>query len=194
MHTGNTGNIEFLSLDNYNYGKIGVVSGTSLIGGDVYGLGYSSNTNDVFTPVLNWTSNGRLYGTALHNNSGAVTGTTNQYIASGTYTPTLADVSNTSARTAYQGQWMRVGNVVTVSGTLDLMATLISTATRVSITLPIASTFTTSYQCSGTAGDALHDIGGAIASDSSSKAILSFSTLVAGGTNTFNYIFTYEVL
>ena len=39
------------------------------------------------------------YGTSIHNNAGAVTGTTNQYICSGTYTPTLFNTSNVAAST-----------------------------------------------------------------------------------------------
>jgi hypothetical protein len=58
--TGNTGNISILNSSNYAYGVIGVVAGTTGIGGDVYGLGYSSNPNNSFNNVLNWTSTGKV--------------------------------------------------------------------------------------------------------------------------------------
>lgn len=94
-------------------------------------------------------SNGRLYGTELHNNS-PVTGTTEQYIASGTYTPTVSAGLNTSARTPSVCQWMRVGNVVTVSGMVTVTITANSATTSIAVTLPIASAITSSNEASGT--------------------------------------------
>lgn len=93
---------------------------------------------------------GRIYGTALHNNAGAVTGTTTQYIASGTYTPDLFNTTNVSASTAYVCQWMRVGNVVTVSGKVDIDATL-AAATELGMSLPIASAFAAEENLGGSA-------------------------------------------
>lgn len=96
------------------------------------------------------TSDGRVYGVSLHNNAGAVTGTVNQYIASGTYTPTIAGVANVAASTARVCQWVRVGNVVTVSGNMDIDPTLAApTGTSFDITLPIASAFSAQNQCGG---------------------------------------------
>src|SRR6185436_6011021 len=107
------------------------------------------------TEKLRITSTGNLYGTALHNNATCPTGATNQYIASGTYTPTLTGVTNVAASTAYTCQWMRVGNVVTVSGQVDIDATLAaSTATELGISLPIASSLTADEQVGG---DAISD-------------------------------------
>lgn len=106
-----------------------------------------------FTNNTEWlviTADGRLYGKALHNNAGAVTGTTNQYIASGTYTPTITGVANVDSSTAAVCQWLRVGNVVTVSGTLAFDATAANTATRIGVSLPIASGFTNVRDCAGT--------------------------------------------
>ena len=95
------------------------------------------------------TDDGRLYGTALHNNAGAVTGTTNQYVASGTYTPTLTTVDNCDSASAFQCQWMRVGNVVTVSGLVQVDATSTVNAAQFRATLPIASSLTNPWECGG---------------------------------------------
>lgn len=117
----------------------------------------NASTRDLFsiigvsTDLFKIKSDGRVYGTALHNNAGAVTGATNQYIASGTYTATITDSANTSARTAFQSQWTRVGNVVTVSGVVDIDPTNTATATIIKMTLPIASNFTAKGNCRGTA-------------------------------------------
>lgn len=96
------------------------------------------------------TNTKNIYGTAIHNNATAPTGTTNQYIASGTYTPTLTNVTNITASTAYQCQWIRVGNVVTVSGKVDIDVTL-GIASELGMSLPIASNLTAEQNLGGTA-------------------------------------------
>lgn len=58
--TGNQTSIQILNASNYNYGTMGVVSGNGLIGGDVYGLGYTGNANSTFTSALSWTSTGNI--------------------------------------------------------------------------------------------------------------------------------------
>lgn len=97
---------------------------------------------------LRITSDGRLYGTALHNNAGAVTGTTNQYIASGTYTPVLTNVANVAASTMRATQWIRIGNVVHVAGLMDIDPTAVA-VTSFRITLPIASNLASAFQLGG---------------------------------------------
>lgn len=92
----------------------------------------------------------RIYGTALHNNASSPTGTTNQYVASGTYTPTLNNTTNVAASTASQCQWMRVGNVVTVSGRASVDPTAAG-ATVLGISLPLASNLGAVEDCAGAA-------------------------------------------
>lgn len=138
---------------------------------------------------------GRTYGTALHNNAGAVTGTTNQYIASGTYTPTLTHVSNISASTAAIAQWIRIGNVVTVSGKVNITFTL-GTVT-LGISLPIASNFATETQCAGASGltNSLFTTTsiGVHADAANDRASLTFNT-ASSTTADFAYTFTYLVV
>jgi len=66
----------------------------------------------------------------------------------GTYTPTLTAISNITTLTSAQCQYMRVGNVVTVSGQIDVAATSAGFA-QYGISLPIASDFTAPRQCGG---------------------------------------------
>jgi hypothetical protein len=73
-------------------------------------------------------------------------------VFSGTYTPTLTNVTNVAASTTGVCQYMRVGNVVTVSGQLSINPTTASANTVLRMTLPIASSFTgTSRALGGTA-------------------------------------------
>ena len=109
-------------------------------------LSFMTNT----TIRLTVTADGRFYGTALHNNAGAVTGTANQYIASGTYTPTLTNVANATGLVSASFQWIRVGNVVSVSGVFTTGTTLAAnTTTQIGISLPIASGFAGQASCGG---------------------------------------------
>ncbi len=70
--------------------------------------------------------------------------------AANVYTPTLTNVTNLDASTAYQCQYMRVGSVVTVSGKVDVDPTAAGAA-RLGISLPIASDFGAEEDCGGVA-------------------------------------------
>ena len=71
-------------------------------------------------------------------------------VISGTYTPDLFNVTNVAASTPYACQYLRVGNVVNVSGKVDVDPTL-AAATVLGISLPIASTISAAEKCSGVA-------------------------------------------
>ena len=141
------------------------------------------------------TDDGRLYGTALHNNAGAVTGTTNQYVASGTYTPTYTIGTGLDSITASACQWLRVGNVVTVSGFVELNATTANALVQFRATLPIASAFTSSIQLGGVATEG--DVGGGVfrvaADDAADKALFS-GEMSTADTDNISFSFTYLVL
>ncbi len=78
--------------------------------------------------------------------------------SSGTYTPTLTAVTNVAGLTAYSCQFMRVGNVVTVSGRIGVDPT--STGQTVfGVSLPIGSNI-----------GAITDIGGVAVESSGSTA------------------------
>jgi hypothetical protein len=81
----------------------------------------------------------------LHNAGG--TGAT-QAIASGTYTPTVTNVTNVAASTPRLTQWIRVGSVVMVSGVMDIDPTATAITTW-GVSLPIASNFANSWECGG---------------------------------------------
>jgi hypothetical protein len=144
------------------------------------------------------TTDGRFYGAALHDNGGSVTGTTNQYIASGTYTPTITNTTNVDASTARLTSWMRVGNVVTVGGQFDVDATsAANTYTEVGISLPIASNFTTAFQLGGTGASSEAVTGGGpaasiVADSTNDRAQFYYRSQTASNT-TFTFTFTYQV-
>jgi hypothetical protein len=149
---------------------------------------------------LGMASDGRLFGTALHNNANAVTGTTNQYIASGTYTPTFTNVANVDGFTARQAQWIRVGNVVTVSGQVTIDYTTANTATAFGVSLPIASDFADQYDAAGVAVSTTASLAGtrapfSISADSTNNRVeVGGETLTASSNMVVAFTFTYEIL
>lgn len=154
----------------------------------------SSTTANALATRLQITPDGRVYGGALHNNAGAVTGATNQYIASGSYTPTLTGVLNVAASTAYPCQWLRVGNVVNVSGRVDIDPTA-AAATQLGVSLPIASAFTEVSDCAGAinASSIVSQSGAVLADFTNDRAEINY---VATGTanQAMYFTFTYEVI
>jgi len=71
-------------------------------------------------------------------------------LASGTYTPTFTILANLDSGSSYLCMYTRVGNVVTVWGTLLVDATA-SGNVRFYLSLPISSTFASTKDASGTA-------------------------------------------
>lgn len=125
MTTAEAGAVEFLT-DKF-YGTI-----TTGAARKEYTLNDAALTSGT-TPVA--TTNGRL--------------TDGLIFAQGTYTPTLTNVANLDASTAYSCQYMRVGNTVTVSGRVDIDPTLTATSTQLGISLPIASALANANELGG---------------------------------------------
>jgi hypothetical protein len=147
--------------------------------------------------ALTATSDGRLYGSALHNNAGSVAGTTNQYIASGTYTPALALITNIAAASSAVCQWIRVGNVVTVSGVISINCTAAGgAASRFALTVPIASNLTALSQLGGSGVQGNGSVNGLpalhiVADTVNDRADVFFQS---GATGAFNTSFTFTYL
>jgi hypothetical protein len=156
-------------------------------------------TNTGNTERFRMTHDGRFYGTALHNNSGSVSGASFQYIASGTYTPTLTSTTNIASTTARPCQWMRVGNVVNVACVITITVTSASAVSNLGVSLPIASNFTTAYQAAGAGnsytGSASWD-GSRLISDATNDRISMQWVSNGAGTGPYDHsvTFTYEVL
>lgn len=135
---------------------------------------------------------GLFYGSALHNNATALTGTTRQYVGSGTYTPTLTNVTNVTSSTAAKCQYTRVGNVVTVTGSLSVTPTLAALAT-IGISLPIASNLALATDCAGAAAAIGVSMPGSISGDTANDRA-QLDTVAAVGANVMYFTFSYEVL
>jgi hypothetical protein len=121
--------------------------------------------------------------------------TTDGNVFSGTYTPTLTNTTNIAASTAHVCQYMRVGNVVTVSGRLTIDPTATATASELGISLPIASAFAEIRQCGGTGAifSTTNEVssGGIAADVTNDRAQFRFAS---GGTASREYSFTFTYL
>jgi hypothetical protein len=129
----------------------------------------------------------------------AVTGTpaaTDGNIFSGTYTPTLTSVANIDSTTAYACQYMRVGNVVTVSGKITIDAAA-NVTTTVRMSLPIASNFASQQQCAGSFVAAVSNtanLSGQIYADATNDAaVFNYGNTVTSALD-FYFSFTYQIL
>ena len=154
----NTNNSVFSIYNDQTYQGLELDSSANLkVGGNIIALADISSSNNVYFKGLTTanqsnvvtvdTTTGQLYYTA----SSAIGGGS-VVTVSGTYTPTLTAVYNVTSFSAYELQYMRVGNVVTVSGYLTSAATATNTWTRISISLPISSTFDFSIRAGGGGG------------------------------------------
>jgi hypothetical protein len=114
----------------------------------------------------------------------------------GTYTPVRSAEANLDANvTTFQCQFMRIGNVVTVSGRFTADPTTTLTATSFELTLPVASNFGAVEDAAGTAfcgtnaGEGVQ-ISASVAND---KLVFAW-TPVAVTSQTFSFSATYEVI
>jgi hypothetical protein len=118
----------------------------------------------------------------------------------GTYTPTLTDIAHIESSTAYQAQYMRVGNTVTVSGKVDITRDATFTGNvRLGISLPVASNFGAEEDCAGTTtskGNEVEEIGESgiiLADDTNNRAELQYDNGEISSQSWF-FQFTYQVL
>jgi hypothetical protein len=146
--------------------------------------GLTANTN--FTPTARFNINPS--GAATFNGTLGINGVSDN-IKSGTYTPTLSSIYNVASSTAFVCQYMRVGNVVTVSGVINVTATATNTWTRISMTLPISSNFDFSYRAGGGGGaNSTNNVCVILAGASTSVVYLD---AYPNSTNSLSYYFSY---
>lgn len=122
----------------------------------------------------------------------AASGNTIPTLAAGTYTPTLTNVTNVDSSTAATNQYMRVGNVVTVSGAVFIDPTATGLV-QINMTLPVASNLVFvenlggAGQAQGLAGNTLY-IGAEATTDTARMSFISTTTTSTLFSFTFSYV------
>lgn len=143
-----------IGLTTHVTGTLPVANGgtgiTSLGTGVATWLGTPSSAN-LAAAVTDETGSGALvFGTAPTIADLTVTGTSGN-VFSGAYTPTQVSTNtNVDSVTFSEGQYLRVGNTVTVSGQIVIDATTATTDTVVKMSIPVASNFSATRNLGGT--------------------------------------------
>ncbi|CAB4121710.1 hypothetical protein UFOVP25_1, partial [uncultured Caudovirales phage] len=114
--------------------------------------------------------------------------------ASGTYTPTIGLVTNAASSTARVCQYMRVGSVVTVSGYVTVTATTPGTSSRISMTLPISSSFTSTAQAGGAGGVPGGQLIPTVIFANSTATTVSMDFTPISGATDYWFSYTYQIL
>lgn len=114
-------------------------------------------------------------------------------IASGTYAATLTGISNVATSSAVSDfTYSRTGDVVTFSGAIIITATATSTLTELEVTLPVASSFTSSGNLSGTVNSDTV-FGYVYANTANAKARIAFTSPGTGSPGAVRFICQYKV-
>lgn len=115
-------------------------------------------------------------------------------LAHGTYTPTATSVSNVAASTPGVASYLRVGSSVTVSGEVQIDPTTTGDF-LLGLSLPIASNFTASTDCSGTASAGSAAGYGIVNGDNTNdRAQVAGNATVDTTNRSWRYTYTYRVL
>jgi hypothetical protein len=111
----------------------------------------------------------------------------------GTYTPTLYNISNIAASTAKVCQWVRIGDKVIVSGGVDVDTTTTGVSS-IGMSLPIASNLASidDLSGSGAAVEATESI--KIEADTANDRASFWWQAVAVSNHTIKFMFMYQIL
>jgi hypothetical protein len=137
-------------------------------------------------------------GSAVDGNMAAFDGVTGKLlkdggvVSSSTYTPSLTNATNVAASTAYQCQWLRIGNVVTVSGKVSIDPTATG-AIILGVSLPVASNIGNDYELGGVFANSIGEKAGRISGDATNNRA-NFVALIAVDTTNQPWWFTFTYL
>lgn len=116
------------------------------------------------------------------------------FVTNGTYTPTLTNGANIVSTTQAGFTYTRIGDVVTVYGSVGCAFTTGATNSVIDISLPIASNIGNLNDLLGTAVSIGPDVYGTIVgSVANDRAVLTF-TSPASGSPIFNISFRYKII
>jgi hypothetical protein len=110
----------------------------------------------------------------------------------GAYTPTLTNVLNLDASTAYACQYTTIGRVVTVSGRVDVDPTAAGAA-RIGLSLPISSNFAAANECGGVAFSSTGQ-GAAISGDAANNRADFNFTAIGTANIAMQFVFQYRII
>lgn len=136
-----------------------------------------------------------IRGTDFHNSAAAQGSATQQDLRSGTYTPSATSITNIASSTPRKANWSRVGNVVTVAGSVSITTTTIG-LTELALSLPVPSNFGTIYEANGNivTKAALGHYGIVYSDVTNNYIVIEFIHAGTPSSDDFRYIYSYEVI
>lgn len=164
------GNITANNLAGVNTGNVRIASPTGIITPTAGGSGQTFEVNNI-NLITQTTEDGR-----------------------GQYVPTLTNVTNLSASTAFDTTFCRIGNICYVFGAVDVDPTAAG-ATELGISFPIASTTGAETDCAGSG--ASHEVAGfsvGISADTSNNRARMRWVAVDTANRRVWFMFGYRVL
>lgn len=219
---GGTSDIVEISANGAEVNGLLQVNGTQRLTSRIFGTSLTLNKDsvltmgttsqfgiaiDTITGAIVKTTRGRFASLILNKDSVPITTTNTQIltidtstgviqrstVTSGIYLPTATNVSNTSAITVDTAQYMRVGNVVTVSGRIAFTNTLTSPS-QISLTLPFATVVSSERNVAGTANENIAEKVGIIRGRTGTNDALLEINGLNTSTYTVYYTYTYRIL
>jgi hypothetical protein len=180
-------------------------TGNQVFNGNVTIGDSAADTMTVTPNAITWSNNPTHSGNHTFSGTTTFTGASTfsanpaGKILSGTYTPSLTvfAATNVAASTSGVCRYVRVGDIVTVSGQIFVDPTTTLLTTQISISLPIASNFSDTSQCSGTAvgGDNTLINAAKIASSAASDcAVMTWYTTATITNIDWYFVFQYQVI
>lgn len=118
-------------------------------------------------------------------------------MSSGSYVPTMTLVTNVDAATVVGSfNWLRVGNIVSVSGIVNIDNTTANAASELGISLPIASAMTSTGQVAGNgAASSPSSLSGAVNADATNdRARLLWQAVGSTDSRAWGITFSYIVV
>lgn len=134
-------------------------------------------------------------GIATFGVGGGITSNPLSGLTSGTYTPTLSNTTNVTSSTPIICHYTRVGNEVTVTGSVGVITTA-ALATVLGISLPVVSNLAAITDASGVgqASSAIAANAFVQGNTTTDVAELRFTGLAISGTGNIYFTFTYSIL
>jgi hypothetical protein len=114
-------------------------------------------------------------------------------LMSGTYTPTLTNLTNIDTSTAMLSQWIKIGDIVIVAGSLQVDATAAGAFT-LNMTLPIASEIAATTDVGGSFGSGSADRGGRIEGVIAANEAIFRGNTSGASNSTYGFTFSYRIL
>lgn len=130
--------------------------------------------------------------TGLTLSGGILTSNWSSQVVESTYTPVLTNSTNVADSTAYETYYTQVGNTVKVWGEVDIDATLALTLSELTMSIPVLSVISSTYDIAGTGAcsdNTVVRISGIVASDT-----VKFSfTPQTNSNNKYSFLFVYTI-